>query len=228
MILAGEWIGPGVQKKVALNSLPNKYFVILSISINNKWLPDEDYADISNEPVGIYHISRGGFYHEVLDIKDPETWKEKILAHTLDVEKECPFAKSFGVSGVGEGIVWKAEYPLSEDPRFWLKTKGPEHRHTHTDKLKKAEMKGNGKESAKTFAEAAVTEMRLEQAWDYLSEMGIKRDKAGTQEFNKWLFRDVDVEEKKVIEEIGIDKVALKKAIGIIGRNWYFKRLGDA
>jgi hypothetical protein len=226
VILAGEWIGPGVQKKVALNSLPKKCFVILSVSINNKWLPDEDYADIHNESVGIYHISRGGFYHEVLDIKDHEKCKEQLLSHTVDVGKECPFAKSFGISGVGEGIVWKAEYPLSEDPRFWLKTKGPEHRHTYTDKLKKEEMNKSGKERAKTFAEAAVTEMRLEQAWDYLGEMGIMRDKAGIQEFNKWLCKDVDVEEKKAIEEMSVDKVALKKAIGIIGKNWYFTRLG--
>lgn len=227
VILAGEWIGPGVQKKVAIASLPKRCFVLLSVSINNKWQRDEDYADIHNESVGIYSISRGGFYHEVLDIKDLDTCKEKLLAHTLDVETECPFAKSFGFSGLGEGIVWKAEYPLSQDSRFWLKTKGPEHRHTHTDKLKKAEMNKSGAERAKIFAEAAVTEMRLEQAWDYLGEMGFKRDKSGTQAFNNWLVKDVDVEERKVIAEMCIDKAAVKKAIGIIGRNWYFKRLGE-
>jgi hypothetical protein len=177
--------------------------------------------------VGIYNISRGGFYHEVLDINDTEKCKEKLLTHTLAVEQECPFAKSFGVAGLGEGIVWKAEYPLSQDSRFWLKTKGPEHRHTYTDKLKKAEMKKGGNERAKSFAEAAVTEMRLEQAWDYLDEMGIKKDKSATQQLNQWLVNDVDVEEKKVIAEMCIDKVALKKAIGIIGRNWYFKKLSD-
>jgi hypothetical protein len=228
VILAGEWIGPGVQKKVAIANLPQKCFVILAVSINGEWQDDEDYANIYNETVGIYNISRGGFYREVLDFKDPETLeacKEKLLAHTLDVEKECPFAKSFGVSGLGEGIVWKAHYPLSQDPRFWLKTKGPEHRITHTDKLKKAKMNKDGAERAKTFAEAAVTEMRLQQTWDYLGEMGIKRDKSGIQAFNQWLVKDVEVEEKKDIVDMSVDKVALKKAIMLIGRNWYFKKL---
>jgi hypothetical protein len=231
VILAGEWIGPGVQKKVAIASLPKRCFVLLAVSVNGEWQDDEDYAEIHNEKVGIYNISRGGFYKEVLDFKDPESLeacKEKLLAHTLDVERECPFAKSFGVSGVGEGIVWKAHYPLSQDPRFWLKTKGPEHRITRTDKLKKAELNKDGVERAKTFAEAAVTEMRLQQAWDYLGEMEIKRDKSGTQAFNKWLINDVEVEEKKAIADMGVDKAALKKAVNAIGKAWYFEKLGKA
>jgi RNA ligase len=227
VILAGEWIGPGVQKKVAIAHLPKRCFVILAVSINEEWQPDEDYANIHNEAVGIYNISRGGFYRGVLDINYPQRCTEILMTHTLEVERECPFAKSFGVSGIGEGIVWKAPYPLARDPRFWLKIKGPEHNHSHTDKLKKVEMNKNGTERAKTFAEAAVTEMRLQQAWDYLGEMDYKKDKSGIQAFNKWLVHDVEVEEKKGILDLSIDKAALKKAIGFIGRNWYFKKLGE-
>jgi RNA ligase len=230
IIIAGEWIGPGVQKKVAIASLPQRCFVILAISVNGEWQDDEGFAKIHNEAAGIYNISRGGFYREILDFKDKETLdrcKEKIMAHTLEVEKECPFAKSFSVSGVGEGIVWKAHYPLSQDPRFWLKTKGPEHRHTQTDRLKKDQLKNGAGERAKTFAEAAVGDMRLQQAWDFLGEMGVKRDKSATQAFNQWLVKDVEVEEKKIILEMEVDKMALKKAIGVIGRIWYFKKLGE-
>jgi len=230
VILAGEWIGPGVQKKVAIANLPQRCFVILAVSVNGEWQDGEEYAKIHNEAAGIYNISRGGFYREVLDFKDPETLdrcKEKLMGHTMEVEKQCPFAKSFGISGIGEGIVWKAQYPLSQDPRFWLKTKGPEHAHTQTDKLKKDEMKAGASVRAKTFAEAAVGEMRLQQAWDYLGEMGIKRVKSATQAFNQWLVKDVEVEEKKGILDMEIDKVALKKAIGVIGRTWYFKKLGE-
>lgn len=230
VILAGEWIGPGVQKKVGISKLPKRCFVTLSISINGHWQDCEKYTEIHNESAGIHNIARGGFFHEVLDFKDAvtlEKCKEKLMAHTMDVERECPFAKSLGISGVGEGIVWKAEYPLSEDPRFWLKTKGPEHRVTQTDKLRKGEMKAGAGEKAKVFAEAAVGEMRLMQAWDYLGEMGIKRDKAGTQAFNEWLVRDVEVEEKNSILEMEVDKVALRKAIAGIARTWYFRKLAE-
>jgi hypothetical protein len=41
------------------------------------------------------------------------------------------------------------------------------------------------------------------------------------------LVKDVEVEEKKGILDMEIDKVALKKAIGVIGRTWYFKKLGE-
>ncbi len=231
VVLAGEWIGPGVQNKVAIASLPKRCFVLLAVSVNGKWQDDEDYAEIHNEKAGIYNISRGRFYQEILDFKDPdslEACREKLLAHTLDVEKECPFAKSFGISGVGEGIVWKAHYPLSQDPRFWLKTKGPEHKITRTDKLKKAELNKDETERARTFAEAALTEMRLQQGWYYLGEMEINRDKSGTQFFMKWLINDVEIEENKAIVDMSIDKAALKKVVGIIGKTWYFEKLGKA
>jgi len=230
IILAGEWIGPGVQKKIGISKLPKRCFVILSISINGEWQDSEEYVEIHNESVGIYNIARGGFYHEVLDFKDPETLencKEKLMAHTMEVEKECPFAKSFAISGVGEGIVWKADFPLCCEPRFWLKTKGAEHNVTRTDKLRKEEMKAGAGERAKVFAEAAVGEMRLLQAWDYLGEMGIARDKKGIQAFNQWLVKDVEVEEKKEILEMEVDKKALKKAIAGLGRTWYFSKVGE-
>lgn len=70
--------------------------------------------------------------------------------------------------------------------------------------------------------------MRLQQAWDYLGEMEIKRDKSGTQSFIKWLINDVEVEENKDIVDMSIDKAALKKAVGVIGKTWYFEKLSRA
>ena len=59
LIIAGEWIGRGINNDVAVCELPEKFFVILSVCINNRWLPDEPYSKISNEAAGIYNISRG-------------------------------------------------------------------------------------------------------------------------------------------------------------------------
>jgi hypothetical protein len=214
-----------VQKNVAIAELPTKCFVILSVSINNAWLPDEPYADINNEAVGIYNISRGGFYHEELVSDDLEGTREKLQALTLTVEKECPFAKTFGISGVGEGIVWKAEHPLGDDAKFWFKTKGPLHRVTTTEKLKQ---KPDASEQQKvdSFAEAAVTENRLEQGWAYLEEMGIKRDMKAIGEFMKWVKQDVEVEERMEIKKMGIDAGLLKKKIVFLSRAWYIEKVG--
>lgn len=223
-IIAGEWIGPGIQKGVAISELPRKYFVILSVSINNAWLPDEPYVDIHHEAVGIYNISRGGFYHEKLVFNDIKGSREKLDAHTLAVEKECPFAKTFGISGVGEGIVWKAEHPLGRDARFWLKTKGLQHQVTTTEKLRN-KPSGTELENAKNFAEAAVTVNRLEQGWAYLEEMGIKRDMKGMGAFMKWVIHDVEVEERREIEEMVISQALLKKNMTAMCKAWYMKKL---
>ncbi|KAJ8057857.1 hypothetical protein OCU04_013043 [Sclerotinia nivalis] len=125
MIIAGEFIGPRIQKDVAISALPRKCFVIISVSINNEWQPDEHYADIHNESVGIFNVSRGGFFHETITIKNPQPAFEKMQALADAVEKECPFAKSFGIIGLGEGIVWKPAAPLCHDAKYWLKLKGP-------------------------------------------------------------------------------------------------------
>ncbi|KAF7932513.1 uncharacterized protein EAE98_003812 [Botrytis deweyae] len=125
LIIAGEWIGPKIQKDVAVSALPDRYFVIISVSINNEWQPDEPYSDIENESINIVNISRGGFYHETIELKNPEPEFAKMQALADEVEKECPFAKTFGLIGLGEGIVWKPAAPLCHDAKYWLKLKGP-------------------------------------------------------------------------------------------------------
>lgn len=43
-----------------------------------------------------------------------------------EVEREYPFAKTFGVIGQGEGIVFKPTlWALGENAKFWIKVKGP-------------------------------------------------------------------------------------------------------
>ncbi|KAF7940700.1 uncharacterized protein EAE97_006886 [Botrytis byssoidea] len=125
LIIAGEWIGAKIQKDVAVSALPDRYFVIISVSINNEWQPDEPYSDIENESINILNISRGGFYHETIELKNPDQAFTKMQALANEVEKECPFAKTFGLIGLGEGIVWKPAAPLCHDAKYWLKLKGP-------------------------------------------------------------------------------------------------------
>jgi hypothetical protein len=42
-IIGGEYIGPGIQKGVTLARFEKRAFVILSVSINDAWLPDIPY-----------------------------------------------------------------------------------------------------------------------------------------------------------------------------------------
>jgi hypothetical protein len=232
LIIAGEWIGPGVQKGVAISELPKRLFIIISISINGRWQPDDSYADISHPEVGIYHVSRGGiFKHSVLLGSEAEMEASLAALQPLAdaVEKECPFAKTFGITGQGEGIVFKPTMGrLGEDARLWLKVKGPLAMGggLRIPKLK-MEVGVEQLELAITFAEAAVTESRLEQGWDYLRETGVEREKKGVGPFLRWLNGDIEVEEKREIEDLGVDKGLLNKQVVYIGRAWYFKRVEE-
>lgn len=230
LIIAGEWIGPGVQKAVAINELPKKLLIIISISINGRWQPDEDYADISHPDAGIHHVSRGGWFRHSIPLGDVEEMKAALAALQPladEVEKECPFGKTFGIIGQGEGIVFKPTLGvLGENAKFWLKVKGPLAMGggLRVQKLKK----GVGMEQvelAKAFADTVVTEPRLEQAWDFLRETGVERSKKGVVTFLRWLNGDIEVEEKREIETLGVDKGLLNKQVVSIGRVWYFKRV---
>lgn len=225
-IIAGEWIGPGIQKNVAISQLPRKSFVILSVCINNSWLPDEPYANLDAEEVGIYNISRAGFFHSTLHLGSQPSTRARLEVPTLEVERECPFAKSLGISGIGEGIVWKVAHPLGADPRFWLKTKGPLHAVTNTGKMvqSKKGMMGDS-DGAWEFASAAVTEARLEQGWAYLEEVGIQREMKSMKRFLEWIVGDVVVEEKSVIEELGLEGGLVNKCVEAVARRWYVARV---
>jgi hypothetical protein len=227
-IVAGEWVGPKVQTGVALEQFEKKVFVIVACNISNFWVPIEKYHDLHNEAKGIYNISRGRFQDLTMDVMKPEVAKEEIMRLTLLVENECPFSKTFSKTGTGEGIVWVPEQPLGADPKFWFKSKGEKHRISNTENLpmdKKART-ADAKTKAKSFAEHAVTENRLKQGLDYLREMGIDK-KDAEEQFLAWLYKDVTVEEKILLQERGIDYNFLKVSVREIGHAWYKERLGE-
>lgn len=226
LIIAGEWIGVAIQKGVAIASL-SKRFVIISTSINDTWLPDASYGSIHNESVGIYNISRAGFYYHALDLNDVQVSMDAMQIMTNEVEKACPFAKTFGISGVGEGIVWKATTPTLSGPDFWIKTKGSLHRVTNSATLPKETTSLEQKERAAVFARAIVTEMRLEQGWEYLAETGVEQSKKGAKAFLDWILQDCGTEEKREIEEMEIDLKLLRSGIVSIGREWYSRHLDE-
>ena len=224
LIIAGEFIGQGIQQNVAVSTLL-RCFVIISASINSTWLPDAEYSDIHHESAGIYNIYKSGSYTQTLDPNKLEASMQAIQKHTDDVEKECPFAKTFGISGIGEGIVWKCQPPFPSTPKFWFKTKGPLHR--QTDPFDKGASNLASKEKAALFAKSIVTEMRLEQGWNYLAETGIKRDKKATGAFLKWVVQDCEAEEMLEIKELEIKIGLLKPEIIRIAQKWYAARLTE-
>ncbi|KAL8811593.1 MAG: hypothetical protein Q9200_001684 [Gallowayella weberi] len=232
IIISGEWCGQGVQKGMAISQLP-RHFVIISIRINNTWVPETKYHNIDNEEEGIYHIRKAGCHQLDLDLDDVNFTEAAIQAIVTKVEETCPYGLTRGVKGRGEGIVWKARDHI-ENPEMWFKYRGDSTALCH-------EWVGGKKTQSRTaavtrdnrgheydFAVTVVTERRLEQGLEFLAETGVQMDKAGLGTFLAWVRDDVMVEERREIEEKHISLQRLKQAITSIAKTWYNKKLIEA
>src|SRR5690606_12047119 len=113
----------------------------------------------------------------------PELAQNYLISLTEQGEEECPVAKSFGISGIGEGIVWSCEY---QDSVYRFKVKGEKHSATKVKKL--AEVDVEKIQSIDSFVEYACTENRLNQAIEQVfTSTSTEPDKKNTGDFIKWI-----------------------------------------
>ena len=219
IVVAGEWCGKGVQKKVAVGTV-DKFFAIVSINVNGGWIPDWQYTDISNEEHRVFHIGKAGFLTHTLDLNDLSLSEWKIEKVVRDVERSCPFAKAaFAASGAGEGIVWKATVHC-EDPQCWFKSKGDDFAVSKLNKLPAAALAKDNPDRVKNFAAAIVTKARLVQGWDNTEQKG----EAGREAFQEWILNNSYLEENRDIQRLQIPKQELHHAINDIAETWFRRK----
>ena len=230
IVIAGEWIGEKIQKDVAIAQLSRR-FVIVSVNINGAWQKDEAYSDISLPDHDIYNASRAGLFHTTLYPDDYERTVSEVERMTEEVAAHCPFASSFGISGLGEGIVWKpVPTQYNADTSLWFKSKGGKFKPTFFRIPKQHEGADVIKERRKAAATVAVawcSQQRLEQGWDVLREKGVERDVRALGDFLKWIQYDILEEEKSHIKDHGVDEAALKIEIAKIAKPWYRAKLRE-
>ena len=230
VVIAGEWIGDKIQKDVAISQLSRR-FVIVSVNINGTWQKDVEYSDISLPDYDIYNASRAGVFHTTLYPDDYERTVSEVERITEEVAAHCPFAATFGISGLGEGIVWKPVPPqCNADTSLWFKSKGGKFKPTFFRIPKQHEGADTVKERRKAAAAVAVawcSQQRLDQGWDVLREKGIERDVRALGDFLKWIQYDILEEEKRHIKEHGVEEAALKIEIAKIAKPWYRVKLRE-
>ena len=227
VLIAGEWIGTAIQKDVAVSQLSRR-FVIISVKINNSWIQDTQYPDVESPLSSIYNISRGGTFNGTLYSNDIARTLSEVEPFAESVAASCPFAASFGIHGEGEGIVWKPAPPhLNSNPALWLKTKGGRFRPTFAPAPKRlpADLQEK-RDAANAVAVIWCTEERLQQGWDFLEEVGVKRNMKELGRFLRWVQSDIMTEERAYVEENGVDEGMLRVGIAKIARVWYMRRVG--
>ncbi|KAI9137718.1 hypothetical protein BKA69DRAFT_1032292 [Paraphysoderma sedebokerense] len=222
VIVSGEWCGGSIQKGVALTDM-TKCFVIFGIKINNVWIDGMVFKEIEFPEYRIFNIYQSPVFHITLNLDDVEECRKKLIEYTDLVEKECPFAKRFGVSGIGEGLVW-VWMDKHEDEKTWFKTKGEKHTVSNVKTIKPLTAKEIEQlKQVGNFAKASVTENRLNQGLDYLREQNLE---VGSMKnvgvFIAWVIKDVLKE--GLDPDIPIDVQKLKKEVGNEAKRWYVER----
>ena len=217
IMISGEWCGGSIQKKVALSKLP-RMFVIFGIRIDNLWLDMELFRNIYDETGYVYNIYQFRTYSIEIDFENSSDAEMLMTKYTNEIEKECPVGKYFGISGIGEGIVWKTK-GLS------FKTKGE--LMSHTKSMKIPEVRDLSQESIiDDFVYNHLTENRLNQGIEYLNEFNIEISTVNTNTFRKWIEKDIITEEDYTLKKIKLtpeEYKILQKKINNHSSKWFLQ-----
>lgn len=212
----GEWCGGNIQAGIALNQLP-KMFVIFGLKIDGEWkqLP----ADLHSNEQRIYNIYQFPTYEIDIDFNVPELVQNKLIEMTLEVEKECPIGAYFGVSGVGEGLVFTS----NTNPDFRFKSKGEKHSASKVKTLNTVNVEEI--EGLNEFVEYAASENRLKQGLTYLQENGFPLSVKSTGDFIRWVVNDVYKEESDTIVANKLEVKKVNSAISVKARMWFLNNI---
>lgn len=227
----GEWAGPGIQKGVGINKLAKKSFFVFGTKITIKedetsyWInegfavmtPTGHVKVLKSEADNIYNINDFKTFDIEIDFNTPEEAIKQIEEYVLEVEKECPVAKQFGFSGVGEGIVWKSNCGLQ------FKTKGEEHKVSRTKELVPIdEEKLN---SIGEFINYAVTEARLNQGIEYVfTQNALEPSIEKVGDFLRWVQNDILKEELNALDSNGLTIKDVNPLISKTTVTWFKQR----
>lgn len=230
LTLFGEWAGPGVEKGMAVSGLPHKVFAVFAL----QWGRGEE-ARVEVEPERIRAVlpERPELrvlpwepaYAVDIDYGDPAQLgmaAERINGFVAEVEAEDPWVKrTFGLSGVGEGLVY---YPEGEQPgerlfQLMFKAKGDKHR---TAGLKPAQASATVAAGVPDFVALMLTEARLEQG--VRDGCGGLAEPRKMGEFLRWIAADLEKESVAELEVSGLSWPQVAKAVQQRAREWFLVR----
>lgn len=209
--------GKGIQKGVGISNL-EKRFIVFAVKTDDAWRP-ELINNFSDEEQLIFNSKQFETYSIDIDFNKPELYNNTITDHTLDVEKECPVAKHFGVEGIGEGIVWVCE----DHPDLIFKTKGEKHSVSKVHSVSSVDTAMI--EEVYKFVDLAVTDNRLIQGISHLKEYGLEISEKSTGDFLRWVVKDVIKEEEDTIVANQLDIKKINSAVSKKARMWFFEYL---
>lgn len=232
--LFGEWCGPGIAKKTAINQIQDKIFAVFMLQLGDSIddadvvvQPDRLRSLIRDHP-SIYIIEWLNDYQVMVDWHDQNSLQTAVDHINKAIAQVCqcdPFVqKIWGIEGIGEGLVY---YPIEADKRKMLadlmfKAKGEEHKATGSKKA--AQIAPDVLESIEEFVSYFVTVPRLEQGLMEVCQGNPDIKSIGS--FLAWVGRDIEKESKLELAESGLEWKQVNKFVAIAAKNWFIDRLG--
>ncbi|RTK97759.1 MAG: hypothetical protein EKK64_00705 [Neisseriaceae bacterium] len=238
----GEWCGPGIAKKCAIQKIPNKIFAVFAVMLGEIPEIEENqflYNEMIFEPEEIEKILGPNKPAEVhvlpwfdefdanyLEFEGLESIAEFLNKKIEEIEKCDPWVKSvFGVEGVAEGIVC---YPVEiggnkninrkQFSDLVFKAKGAAHK---VNKTKEAvQIDPEVAKSIEEFVGNFVTEPRLEQAVMEIGGIDLKK----TGEFLKWILKDIEKESKLELEVADLSWKEVCFGLQKKAKDWYMAK----
>lgn len=226
----GEWCGHGIQKGVAITKLP-KMFVVFDVKFsyydeigsNNFYAYEELVRSIKDPDHQIYNIYDFKTYEIEIDFEKPEMFQNKLIEMVNEVEAKCPVGESFGIDGVGEGIVFR--YQDDHGLTYRWKSKGEKHSVTKVKTLVPVDTEKM--ESIYEFVEYSVTENRLNQACEKIFGINGELDITKTGDFVRWVVNDIYKEESDTLSDNNITQKDVNPLISKKASRWLMNKINS-
>ena len=225
----GEWAGPGIQNGVAISEIPQKMFFVFGVKITppetdpvepSYWIP---YYEIASGNSRVWDLRQMQTYQIAIDFNRPQLATPELAKITEAVEAECPIAKLFGVSGVGEGVVWTAYYGVE---RLLFKVKGEKHSSSKVKTLAQADPEKM--QSIYDFVDYAATVNRVDQAMKEVGfVVGTTLTKSNTPDVLRWIANDIITEESEILKASNIEWKDVAKEVSDRARRIFFEKLDN-
>lgn len=218
----GEWCGKGIQKGVAINEL-EKMFVVFAVRFTDKIDKHDNWyvpPNISIPEYRIHNILDFKTFTITIDFNNLARAQEKITKMVESVERECPVAKAFGVSGIGEGIVFASYEGFDAVRQHIFKVKGEKHKISTTKNT--VPIDPQKLKSINDFVEYAITENRLSQGiHDIFTINDIEPSMKQMGDYLRWVAHDVFKEELDVLEKNGLNRKDIGKIMTAKAKRWF-------
>lgn len=243
----GELIGGTIQPGVALEKLPLQFVVFDVCGLKAGKRTYLSHEDLTQFGEGLRRVAHACGAQEILSCIthyprftvsiDAFSEASKLQAQTklsnitAKVEAQCPVALAKGVSGTGEGVVWRSIGAATRGPEGFgirFKVKGDEHTNSKVRTLNPANAaKALAAHNLEEVCQAVCTDARMKQGLHYLRENDTpEKDRKST--FMRWVVEDTLKEESDFLREKGYAPDQLKAKLFEMALNfWRFNDQGE-